>query len=225
VAALSDRDRLRHGIADDHVPVAVTKGREVLHRRQSVTPRREVMKGRRSLAARGGVDHHDPDNSRAALERQSGVHELGMELEGDDAAPDGEGHRDRSHDREADVLHEQPHREPDVQGQAPHRRQAGVHRSHGAAVGGDHRKEREVAAKANPSFPPGQPFARRVLVLGLHVGDRRIDQVQHGTRVEEARRQGPKPSARWLHRPNSGSSCRAPLVQAANMRRPRAVAL
>ena len=51
----------------------------------------------------------------AAVKRQPGVHDLGVELEGDDAAPDREGHRHRSHHRQADVLDEQPQAEPDVQ--------------------------------------------------------------------------------------------------------------
>ena len=37
------------------------------------------------------------------------------------------------------------------------------------------------------------------------------------------RGQRPKPRARRSHRPNSGTSCFAPLVQAVNMRRPSAV--
>ena len=114
-ADLRHGDRLRRGIADDHVPVAVTIRRKVLNGRQGVAPRHEVMKGRRSFTATGGVDHHDPDNPRAAFKRQPGVHDLGVELEGDDAAPDREGHRDRPHDRQADVLDEQPQGEPDVQ--------------------------------------------------------------------------------------------------------------
>ena len=114
-ADLRHRDRLRRGIADDHVPVAVTIRRKVLNGLQGVAPRHEVMKRRRSFIATGGVDHHDPDNPRAAVKRQRGVHDLGVELEGDDAAPDREGHRHRSHDRQADVLDEQPQGEPDVQ--------------------------------------------------------------------------------------------------------------
>jgi hypothetical protein len=43
------------------------------------------------------------------------VHDLGVELEGDDAAPDREGHRRGSHDRQADVLPEQPQGEPEIQ--------------------------------------------------------------------------------------------------------------
>ena len=112
---LRNRDRLRRGIADDHVPVAVAIRRQVRHGLQGVAPRDEVMKGRRPFTATGGVDHHDPDNPRAAFKRQRGVHDLGVELEGDDAAPDREGHRHSSHDRQADVLHEQPQGEPDVQ--------------------------------------------------------------------------------------------------------------
>ena len=114
-ADLRHGDRLRHGIADDHVPVAVTIRRKVLNGRQGVAPRHEVMKGRRFFTATGGIDHHDRDNPRAAFKRQPGVHDLGVELEGDDAAPDREGHRHRSHHRQADVLYEQPQAEPDVQ--------------------------------------------------------------------------------------------------------------
>ena len=69
-ADLRDCDRLRRGIADDHVPVAITIRRKVLHGRQGVTPRHEVMKGRRSFTGTGGIDHHDPDNPRAAVKRQ-----------------------------------------------------------------------------------------------------------------------------------------------------------
>ena len=114
-ADLRHGDRLRHGSADDHVPVAVTIRRKVLNGRQGVAPRHEVMKGRRFFTKTGGVDHHDRDNPRAAFKRQPGVHDLGVELEGDDAAPDREGHRHRSHHRQADVLDEQPQAEPDVQ--------------------------------------------------------------------------------------------------------------
>ena len=73
------------------------------------------MKRRRFFTTTRGVGHHDRDNPLATFERQPGVHDLGIDLEADDAAPDREGHRHRSHHREADVLDEQPQSEPDVQ--------------------------------------------------------------------------------------------------------------
>ena len=63
----------------------------------------------------------------------------------------------------------------------------------------------------------------RLTVATSSNGDRRIDLVIHRVRGEQARGHRPKPRARRPHRPNSGTSCFAPLVQAMNMRRPSAV--
>ena len=79
-----------------------------------------------------------------------------------------------------------------------------------------------VTGDPNPAAPPDSAVSRRSLVLGLHVGKRRLDHALHGSRTAPAGRPRAEPVGA-AHCANSGITRVAPLVHVRTMRRPSAV--
>ena len=79
-----------------------------------------------------------------------------------------------------------------------------------------------VTGDPNPAAPPDSAVSRRGLVLGLHVGKRRLDHTLNGSRTAPAGRPRAEPVGA-AHCANPGITRVAPLVHVRTMRRPSAV--